>query len=199
MKRLKSWAGPYLQADFSSYDYSNASVNNVFRIKLTQNGVCPFIMFYVQTKENADDANTQFLANQLAVSSYKLIGPNNQALMNNVSCDTVINNCVNARHFKDVALITEGLNKYTVSDTSSVSKLLFSNNMLIANLNVLNFCINPKLAFKGDYVGGQLITDNDYELELTLPAVNANLRIGVFLFKYQMAVIKDKSVVFLER
>ena len=46
------------------------------------------------------------------------------------------------------------------------NQAIFVNNMLIKNQQVLNFCLNPKLAFKGDYVGGQLITDNDYELEI---------------------------------
>ena len=63
----------------------------------------------------------------------------------------------------------------------------------------MNFCLNPKLAFKGDYVGGQLITDNDYELEINSSVDISYARVGVFLFKYQVANIKDKIVTFLER
>ena len=66
-------------------------------------------MFYVQTKDNASNLSTSFQENQIAVSSFRLIGPNNQGLMNNVEIDPVLNNCVNARHFKDVALITNNL------------------------------------------------------------------------------------------
>ena len=109
-------------------------------------------MFYVQTKDNASNLSTQFQGNQIAIDSFRLIGPNNQGLMNNNEIDPVLNNCVNARHFKDVALITNDL----------TNQAIFVNNMLIKNQQVLNFCLNPKLAFKGDYVGGQLITDNDY-------------------------------------
>ena len=47
MRRVKSFGGPYLQVDFSSYDYANVSANKPFNIKITQSGVCPFIMFYV--------------------------------------------------------------------------------------------------------------------------------------------------------
>ena len=109
--------------------------------------------------------------------------------MNNTEIDPVLNNCVNARHFKDVALITNDLSNQSI----------FVNNMLIKNLQVLNFCLNPKLAFKGDYVGGQLITDNDYELEINSSVDISYARVGVFLFKYQVANIKDKIVTFLER
>ena len=50
MRRVKSFEGLYLNVDFSSYDYANVSENKPFNIKSTQAGVCPFIMFYVQTK-----------------------------------------------------------------------------------------------------------------------------------------------------
>ena len=77
MRRVKSFGGPYLQVDFSSYDYANVSANKPFNIKITQTGVCPFIMFYVQTKDNASNLSTQFLENKKSVNSFKLIGPNN--------------------------------------------------------------------------------------------------------------------------
>ena len=77
MRRVKSFGGPYLQVDFSSYDYANVSANKPFNIKITQTDVCPFIMFYVQTKDNASNLSTQFPENQIAVNSFRLIGPNN--------------------------------------------------------------------------------------------------------------------------
>ena len=55
MRRVKSFEGPYLQVDFSSYDYANVTSNKPFSIKITQTGVCPFIMFYVQSKDNASN------------------------------------------------------------------------------------------------------------------------------------------------
>ena len=83
-------------------------------------------MFFVQTKDNVSNLSIQFQENQISISisSFKLIGPNNQGLMNNTEIDPVLNNCVNARHFKDVALITNDLSNQAV----------FNNKMLINNL-----------------------------------------------------------------
>ena len=60
--------------------------------------------------------------------------------MNNTDIDPVLNNCVNARHFKDVALITNDL----------LSQSIFVNNMLIKKEPVsLEFLFKSKACFQG--------------------------------------------------
>ena len=44
--------------------------------------------------------------------------------MNNLEIDLVLNNCINTRHFNDVALIANDL----------INESIFNNNMLIKNL-----------------------------------------------------------------
>lgn len=66
----------YLQIDRASYDYDNVKANEPFKIKLTQDGVCPFIFFYVQTASDAKSLTNAF-DNYLPTTAYELLGKGN--------------------------------------------------------------------------------------------------------------------------
>lgn len=90
MKSLKSIDNRYLQIDHACYYYDNVVANAPFKFKLTQEAVTPFILFYVQTKDDSDSFSNKF-NNFLAVNQYELLGKSNQSTMNNVIMTKVLN------------------------------------------------------------------------------------------------------------
>ncbi|KAL4436495.1 hypothetical protein ABPG74_003061 [Tetrahymena malaccensis] len=134
----------------------------------------------LQTKTDNDSFGNQF-QNFIPVVNFELLGKNNQSTMNNVQMTPFLNNHQLQKHFDD---------KYVFSVQGAP---------YYGNLYMLNFCLNPQLALQGNYVGGQAIEDNQYELRITLANAYPSIAINLYIFNYQMSHIERKQVLFLDQ
>ena len=131
----------YLQIDRAAYDFDNVKSGESFKFKLTQECVTPFIMFYVQTSDDARSLDKNF-NNFIEVKEFELLGKNNQSTMNNVITTKDLNRELWIKHFPD---------RYAVQNSGS---------NFYEKLNLINFSLNPLEAMKGSYVGGIFLQEN---------------------------------------
>ncbi|KAL4463814.1 hypothetical protein ABPG74_005751 [Tetrahymena malaccensis] len=178
-RSLKCIDNRYLQIDHASYNWNNITAGNSFKFNLTQDAVIPFMLFYIQNKSDNDSFTTQY-NNFVPVVSFELLGKNNQSTMNGVIMDQTLNLFQFQKHFQQLFHIINPASSY------------------YNNIYMLNFCLNPELAMKRNYVGGQEITDNDYQLKITVGTNISQAVINVFLFNYQMTHIERKKITFYD-
>lgn len=164
----------YLQVSQQTYNIDTVSANAPYFIRLTQNGVTPFIFFYVQQKSDSDSSTTTF-QNFIPVTNYEIVGMNNQSVMNNYIMTPFANLKMQQKHFAD---------RYHLMQSASPYYNQFY---------LFNFCISPKLAWSGEFHGGKLLTSDDYQLKLTFGSNLSNIAVTVFMFKYQVAKIDRRS------
>lgn len=125
LRSLSTTDNRYLQIDRAAYDYDNVKADEPFKIKLTQEAVTPFILFYVQTADDAKSLTNAF-DNFLPVTQFELLGKGNQSMMNNVIITKDFNREQLIRHFDD---------RYAIQNSGS---------SLYGNLNLVNYCLSPK-------------------------------------------------------
>nr|AAL73470.1 Tlr 4Fp protein [Tetrahymena thermophila] len=177
---LKCIDNRYLQINHASYNWNNITANNSFKFNLTQDAVIPFMLFYIQNKSDNDSFTTTY-QNLVPVIAFELSGKNNQSTMNNAVMTQTHNLFQIQKHFpQQFHIVNPSSNYYN-------------------NVYMLNFCLNPELAMKRNFVGGQEISDNDYQLKITVGQNISQAVIHVFLFNYQMTRIERKKVIFFDQ